>query len=772
LSQLAFDELKIGEALGLLAGLSRSYRQINQRFELCNALLSLGECQAFVGFKRDAQANIRMALWMAEEHQLFALVCEARWLLILHELSGGQQIDAGLHLQALIKVAKNEGLASWLELADTLALLLDESRAAFVGALAQRLGDGANTAVEMKQRYHLLMAMFAKPGEDGYVAVCQALLNDELKLPRLWFVLGHAVLKSQASFDGRESCISKFGALTKQIDSGLDHQMRETFRRQWDTKLLLEPIAATDKPITSKAVEQVDDDQLHFLSGWSEFVEQLHSDSKFGKMAKLCFEYLSSNIDGCLRFSVVASRLVGSSLRDHLPIEISVPIAIPEDYEVSLFDRGRSVKATMARNDLTLRFTFAQMQQSKKSLAVSLPSADENEEASNYAAGRAYPIFKYATLSGFIYVECAGSSLQSGSLTALLEAVAVQIGLWLASSSSNASQVAIENSVLAGSASQGYGGIVAKSNGMAALVKQIAKLESSLSSTLIEGESGVGKELVVRALHANSKRCEQPLVIVDCASLSKELFEARFFGFVKGAFTGAHQDRQGFFSAADGGTLFLDNVDQLASESQAKLLRALQEGEVRPLGQMQPIKVDVRIVAATSKNLLTLAQDGKFREDLFYRLDVIHLIVPPLRQRRKDIQPLVSQFLNELTGTTKYFEFEADAKQALLDYVWPGNVRQLRNEIERLVAAYPQSSTILRPQLNGRILETAGAIVPLAEKLTKRSEEVGLNDMLRSIEKNIIEHELKKNSGNITKTAKALSLARYSLQMKMKKLGL
>jgi PAS domain S-box-containing protein len=248
--------------------------------------------------------------------------------------------------------------------------------------------------------------------------------------------------------------------------------------------------------------------------------------------------------------------------------------------------------------------------------------------------------------------------------------------------------------------SMNFGRIVGTSQALRGMLKRVEAVAETPASVLIEGESGVGKELVARAIHAQSPRSDGPLVKVNCASIPKELFESEFFGHVRGAFTGAHRDRIGRFQLADGGTIFLDEVSEIPMELQGKLLRVLQESEFERVGDDVTRSVDVRVIAATNQNLEQLIVDGEFREDLFYRLSVFPVEVPPLRERGDDIVQLAQHFLEQ---TCKDFGRDAltlTRAQAvkLRAYAWPGNIRELKNVIERAVILSP--SKVLRLDLS------------------------------------------------------------------------
>ena len=231
------------------------------------------------------------------------------------------------------------------------------------------------------------------------------------------------------------------------------------------------------------------------------------------------------------------------------------------------------------------------------------------------------------------------------------------------------------------------GSIIAASEAMHKVLDMVERVAPTDATVLIQGESGTGKELIARAIHQNSKRKDASFIPINCGALPENLLESELFGHVKGAFTGAHQNKKGLFEEADGGTLFLDEVGETTPTTQVKLLRVLQDMEVRRVGGNSAVKVDVRLVAATNQKLLQRIEDGSFREDLYYRLQVILVQLPPLRERQEEIIPIAEHYLNVFRQkfNKPVEEFTAPAKQALLDYSWPGNIRELINAIERAV---------------------------------------------------------------------------------------
>ena len=235
--------------------------------------------------------------------------------------------------------------------------------------------------------------------------------------------------------------------------------------------------------------------------------------------------------------------------------------------------------------------------------------------------------------------------------------------------------------------SRDRGRVVCASPLMRDLLRKAARFAASEAPVVVFGESGSGKEVVARALHANSPRAQQPVVAVNVAALPTELLESELFGHARGAFTGAHQARKGLFESADGGVLFLDDIGEMPLPHQAKLLRALQEGEIRRVGETAAKEVDVRVVCATHRDLAERVRSGHFREDLYYRLKVLSLVVPPLRERPEDVMPLARQFLQQ--EKTKAKRFSSAAERTLRTYLWPGNVRELQNAVKYACALAP-----------------------------------------------------------------------------------
>jgi len=324
--------------------------------------------------------------------------------------------------------------------------------------------------------------------------------------------------------------------------------------------------------------------------------------------------------------------------------------------------------------------------------------------------------------------------------------------------------LALENSRLKQDSTDSHR-IIGESVPMKALRQQLSLMAATNGRVLIYGESGTGKELVAHAIHALSPRAVEPFVEVNCAAIPEELIESELFGHTKGSFTSAHEDKIGKFQKADGGTLFLDEVGDMSLRTQAKVLRSLEEQRFEPVGGPGSVQVDVRVVAATNKNLEEEIERGNFREDLFYRLNVIPFFVPPLRDRREDIPLLADFFLHEFTTAygRKPKELTPEAYRVLGEYHWPGNVRELKNLIERIVILNPQV------RIDARHIPIPGTRRPQDRPVDRFGS---LQEVREAAERDYILRKLEETSGNVTRTAELLGLERSNLYRKMKTLGI
>jgi two-component system response regulator AtoC len=316
--------------------------------------------------------------------------------------------------------------------------------------------------------------------------------------------------------------------------------------------------------------------------------------------------------------------------------------------------------------------------------------------------------------------------------------------------------------------SASFEGIIAQSPPMADLFRTIEKVAAYKSTVLISGESGTGKELVARAIHMRSPRAASPFVAVNCGAIPETLLESELFGHKRGAFTDATFDKRGLFEEADKGTLFLDEIGELPVSLQVKLLRALQEESIRRLGDTKDTRVDVRIVAATVRDLSADVKLGRFREDLFYRINVLPLHLPPLRDRREDIPLLIDHFIvrNNARLATAVRGVGPDAAKLLLDYSWPGNVRELENTIERAMVLAEEP--MLRVEdLPLRITESRDPV-----RRILASGDLSIKRTTRYLEEELIRRSLKKTGGNRTNAAKILEISHRALLYKIKEYGL
>ena len=316
--------------------------------------------------------------------------------------------------------------------------------------------------------------------------------------------------------------------------------------------------------------------------------------------------------------------------------------------------------------------------------------------------------------------------------------------------------------------SQSSHGMLGKSEAMQCMFKIVDKVAAHSTTVLIQGESGTGKELVANAIHAASPRRSQNFVAINCGAIPEALLESEIFGHVKGAFTDAHADKKGLFEEADGGTLFLDEVGELPLALQVKLLRVLQEGTVRPVGSNKDKKVDVRVVAATLRDLEQEIAEGRFREDLFYRLNVLQITVPPLRDRCEDIAILIEHFVEKNNGRmgTRVRGIDAKARKFLLNYRWPGNVRELENVIECAVVMV-ETETITLGDLPDRIVDArAGRNESLG------GDELSIKKTARHMEETLIRRALEQTKGNRTAASKLLEISHRALLYKIKEYGI
>ncbi len=369
-------------------------------------------------------------------------------------------------------------------------------------------------------------------------------------------------------------------------------------------------------------------------------------------------------------------------------------------------------------------------------------------------------------ISGHGSIETAVRATKLGAFDFLEKPLTIQKVSVVVKNAIAQHRLEVENQLLREAQGTDAPRIIGESVPMKALRQQLSLMAGTNGRVLIYGESGTGKELVAHAIHAMSPRAESPFIEVNCAAIPEELIESELFGHRKGSFTGAREDKVGKFQKADSGTLFLDEVGDMSLKTQAKVLRALEEQRFEPVGAPESIQVDVRVIAATNKQLEEEIERGNFREDLFYRLNVIPFYVPPLRDRIEDVPLLAEHFLKEFTSAygRKPKELTPEALLVLKEYIWPGNVRELRNLMERIVILCPQV------RIDARHIPLNMARRAPAERMVEATG--SLQEVREAAEREYIMKKLEDTKGNVSRTAELLGLERSNLYRKMKALGI
>ena len=377
------------------------------------------------------------------------------------------------------------------------------------------------------------------------------------------------------------------------------------------------------------------------------------------------------------------------------------------------------------------------------------------------------PAIPVIIMTAYASVETAVNALKKGAydyLTKPLDFDELKIAIARATEHTSLKK---ENEYLKGRLGERFDrqNIIGQGAAMVKLLDTVSQVASTEATILITGESGTGKEMIANAIHYNSQRVEAPFIKINCAALTETLLESELFGHEKGAFTGADRKREGKFRQAEGGSLFLDEVSEMSQAMQVKLLRVLQEREITRVGGAEVIKIDVRVIAASNKDLKKQIQSGRFREDLFYRLNVVNLFVPPLRERREDIPLLAQHFLNLFAekNSKSIKGFTPQAMEKLLKYAWPGNVRELMNAVERAVvlsrAEYLDADELALMMANDAV----------AEKVNQNS--LPENLPLEEVEKRTILEALDIVGGNKSEAARRLGITRKTLRKKLDKYG-
>ncbi len=433
---------------------------------------------------------------------------------------------------------------------------------------------------------------------------------------------------------------------------------------------------------------------------------------------------------------------------------------IRESLSSILKDEGYQVDAVASGEEALARATSGDFD--VVLLDVWLPGIDGLQTLSRIQAMQRPPAV--IMISGHSTIETAVRATKLGAFDFIEKPLSLEKIVVLVRNAVQQRRLAEENQLLRSELGQRYQ-VIGDSVPMKAMRQQIAVTAPTNGRVLIYGESGTGKELVARSLHVASLRSSGLFVEVNCAAIPEELIESELFGHVKGSFTGATEDKIGKFQKADGGTLFLDEIGDMSLRTQSKVLRVLEEQRFEPVGSNQTVSADVRVIAATNKNLEQEIARGAFRQDLFYRLNVIPFYVPPLRDRKEDIAILARHFLNEFSSAygKRTRELTDTAMDILLRYPWPGNVRELRNLVERLVIVCPHARIEphhLPPELFRGVAES-----PQQPYST-------LHEARSAYEREFILRKLQEHRWNMTQTASALGLERSHLYRKMKSLGI
>src|SRR6266481_3381920 len=456
----------------------------------------------------------------------------------------------------------------------------------------------------------------------------------------------------------------------------------------------------------------------------------------------------------CGRHRSERNRSLSMTPKPHLLI-VDDEAGIRESLSSILKDEGYHVEAVGSAEEALDRASAGDLE--VMLLDVWLPGLDGLEALSRLQATPRPPAV--IMISGHGTIETAVRATKLGAFDFIEKPLSLEKIIVLVRNAIQQRRLEEENHLLRSELGYRYQ-VIGDSVPMKAMRQQIAVTAPTNGRVLIYGESGTGKELVARALHAASLRSKGAFVEVNCAAIPEELIESELFGHIKGSFTGATEDKIGKFQKADGGTLFLDEIGDMSLKTQAKVLRALEEQSFQPIGAQTAVRVDVRVITATNKNLQNEIAAGRFREDLFYRLNVIPFLVPPLRERRGDIPVLARYFMRVFSAEhgRPAKDFSSEALDMLVDYSWPGNVRELRNEIERLVIMAPDA-----------VIQTDDLSLPNGNSGSRAST---LHEARAQYEREFILSKLKENNWNISQTARLLGLERSYLYRKMKAYGI
>lgn len=382
---------------------------------------------------------------------------------------------------------------------------------------------------------------------------------------------------------------------------------------------------------------------------------------------------------------------------------------------------------------------------------------------------RELPDAEVVILTGHGSIKTAVTAMQAGAATYLTKPLDIHELRAVVDKASQSQRLARSNLELQRQLNERFGfeGVIGNSKSMHAVISKLRQIAPTSASALILGESGTGKELVAKALHVNSPRKNKPFVALNCAALSENILESELFGHIRGAFTGADRERKGWFEHANGGTLFLDEVGDIPLPTQVKLLRVLESGEIVRVGSNDPLKVNVRLISATNRDLSDAITGGTFRQDLYHRLKVVTIKLPPLRERKEDIPLLIEHFLKIFTTShdKAIRGYSPTVRRILTNYTWPGNVRELRNVVESMVVIDTDGMIDVEDMPD----DLAGSISPLEDDFTRDSL---VGRTMNDIEKHFIAETLRASGGNREEAAKTLGIGERTLYRKIKEYNL
>jgi transcriptional regulator with GAF, ATPase, and Fis domain len=775
------------KALNGLHETLNNFRAYNNKRDLCDNLLQLARVQFFVGFRKEAFSHLRFALWTAEEHRLQHLQGLCHWQLFQEELREGHLQDAQIQVEAALKTFQEIKLPQLIykaEIGKTLLNYLQHTESTSVEELTEHVDKlkqlTASSTLDIDLLEIIILLVENGMEQLGHFSLNHWLENKLTDLsPRnrlqairaLWLLNSHNETSTLSN-----KWLQQYLEELKQVWRQLPPSMRDSWMQAWHfdevTNMIATPLEFSKIPATKK-------------TNWQPLIQLLYritqSNGKNIARSSLIQQLLKalSNLQSqqrvilCLNFN---SR--PSTLLEQLGVEQEAPKIIPNDFLViGLNEFG---KRFSPRRDPLLTRNIPQLQHIREPIYIS------NQQGSDKRSILMVPLSQKQSDFGFIYLDHPDSEVYSAEAIQLIAVLAHQISQQMAvqhpvtvPESALTSPKRLPTSIAVEPFSSqkknpkkptDFDLLVCESESMQNLKKIMRAMIHSDSTLLIEGESGSGKELIVDILFAYSPRRLQPFLKIDCGSISDDLFDASFFGYQKGSFTGAYEDRPGYFQTANHGTILLDNIDMVSLKNQAKLLRVIQNGEVRRLGAIPIEKIDVRIIALTAKSLAALVANSQFRADLFYRLDILHLKVPPLRERTHDIPKLIEIAQKNLKGSK--FKISDEAMRTLLAYPWPGNVRELMNELERLSVSYHDKKIIDHDALATHIAANHSPLPVAVEKIRQQHGDLGLAETLKEVEKRLIQAVLKRHENNFSRTAETLKLSRGNLRQRMSKLGL